>query len=763
MPIIITPPGAPVQTLRHESQASTFPPVSIRHDSRASTYQTRSLAHLSRVWTGPRIATIRHLAVTGLPQVQTLRHDSVVRTDGRVAPPPLIFRKGAPQRYTGATSPKGNVISAAYTHSGTRETLTMTVEGVSAPTPDLSLNVFDSDGNTIAIQVDGDLFQYEIQQTPTGAVTVLYGENYSATRLGIVRCLEYVPWKLSPTPPPDRRVPCAARAPLQEVTVSTLVVEAFAAAGMSLAFINGDPLLGLTWKEQERDYSTAGKTPDQIFAESYGAAGYGYVVRGKTAVLLGPAESITTMALGSRDLVVGSVTRGAAANTPALVTVTGADLLVNRPDLITLALEAPDTSSLIREIAPDYEWYVTTPTADGETIKGFRKVAGQVTYTNELTRSDVTVKETVNGAEQTRLYAGVVTGYTSTTTRYDPYCTDAMIYQETVKTSFGYGLSTDTHLRAFSGPGWGGSYNVGDVLADEVQTVVQTFSAEGYLQTKSTTNKKLVTLQQVGADGPLAGRGALTAREYTTQILSESYQPLQGAKWLRIWNLSGAQQLPLYDTASGDAIRLASRGAALNNGQDVLDQAPSQVTCPDQCSPNRIAYPQTARRSIADGREGAEVTRALPFVTSRTSLEGYTSVIAASLAPTTTRDLTLAGALDIRPGVKLTGVTSGTVQSLSIDASAGFATVKVSTVELKASSSSEAPAISGNGPFRDMVLWRLPGGVVVNHLTGFTTDGTPVLSRVFVRATGANLPAPTQEIEWRDDTRFGPTATGNYG
>ena len=764
MPIIIAGPS--FQSITHTASARTFPPFSIRHDASAKTFITRSLAHQARAYTGPLLATIRHEATVHPVAIQTLTHDAYARTNAPTIPPPVIVRTGSKGRLTSVSSSKGSVVSAQYSHTGTRESMTMTVAGATSPTASLDLTVFssnDTGGESIFLSLDCDQFQYEVQTTATGTNTLLKGENKNAARLGIVRLDEMIPWKLNPTPLPDRRIPCEARLPLQETDVPGIVASAFKAAGMILSFIGRDPLEGAKWKEKERDYSTFGKTPDQVFNDAYGQLGYTYIVRGDRAFTTPQDGFLFIRNVPSRDLRIDRTVRNEAQNTPSLVNVTGADLLINRPSLIALAVDAPDMASLLREVSPDYDWYVTTPTDTGETIKGFRKTAGQMAFTNELVRSSVTVQETVDGVLQSRTFNGVVTGYSSTSSRYDPDCKDKLTYQQTVKTSYGYALNTTTHSTIFSGPGWGGGYEAGDTLANETQTTYQTYSAEGYLQSRQTTTVKLASLQQTGADGALASRGPLVAREYTTVILSETYQPLSGGKWLRVWSQSGGQQLPLYDTDSGDAVRLASRGGTLNNGQEQLDQAPSQVTCPDPCGTKKISYPQVERRSMPDGREGAEVSRSLPFVTDRLLLSTYASGIARLLAPSTVTEFTLAGVMDLRPGVMLNGAVDGVSEGYSIDAGNGFATVKVTARKLKVVAANSVPQVTGRGPFRDMVIWRLPGGVNVNHLKGFDNVGTPLFDRIFVRATGANLPAPGDELEWRDDVRFGPTATGNYG
>ncbi|GGJ65400.1 hypothetical protein [Deinococcus aquiradiocola] len=765
MPIIISRGGvvrgtrtadwthAPVPAARGTRAISWTTARAVQGARLATWTSARTVARGERIvgWAGPVTARGSRTVAWGVPVTATIE-----------------YRPGRRPRSTRLTSTLGLVISAQYEHTGTRETLTVTLAGQFGPVPTLDLQVQEYEGATqtssLQVVLDGDLTQTEQRRTATGYVTVLRGYNRAASRLGSVRLSELIPWRLSPTPLPDRRVPCGQRPKPQTADVRGIVSSAFQAAGMTLNFPLSDPLAGQAWKEGVREYSTSGKTPDQVWGDTYGQLGYTYTVHGRLALALPAGGSLPYQSTGVRedDLATDLTVRREAGNTPSHLTVTAADLLMDRPNIIDLLAEAPDAASLQRELYPDIEWYVTTPTTSGETIKGFRKSAGVITYTNELTRSDVEVTETVDGIQRTRTFGRVVTGYTSTASTYDPTCPDALLQQTTVKRSYGYGINTETHGAIFSGPGWAGGYEVGDTLADESQTVTQTFSPEGYLSYRTTVTRKLVSLQQQGADGPLADRGPLTAREYVTTTLSEAYSAIGGGKFLRLWSLSGAQQLPLYDTESGDAVRLASRGGTQANGEETLDQVPAQVRCPDPCDVPKVAYPQTVKRVLSDGREGQEVTRSLPFVESASLLGGYADVIVQSLAPTTATDATLSTVRDWRPGTRLDGVITGVVEGYSLEAAAGRASARVQVREYVLTSSTADPDVDGEGPWRDMVVWRRPGGVVVNHLTGIK-DGIPQFRRIFVRATGANTPSPGDEVEWRNDTRFGPTSTGNYG
>jgi hypothetical protein len=749
MPIIINAPG----------------PVRVTHSVQASPGVLTRLAHQVRATPNATPVRLVHVVTARPAQLARLVHAVSARsTPG----PPTVIRAGRPIRQTTITSSNGQVLSAQYSHSGTRESLVLTVVGTATPAAGTMLNVTvsETEGSlslgSLAISLDADPNQYEQRTTANGVTSTLYGYNKAASQLGSFRLSELIPWQLSPTPPADFRIPCAGRPTLQQVGVTDTLVRAFAQAGMSLAIPGGDPFVSQTWRERDRDYSTLNKTPDQVFADSLGQLGYTYVVRGTGAYALPPGQGFVADTVNALDLEGQPSIRAEAANAPSRIVMTGAPLLAAKVDILQLAANAPDPASLTREVSPTVDWYVTTPTAGGEVIKGFRKVLGVITSTVELILSDVTVTETVNGTPTSRTFSHVVTGFTSSSSMYDPNCSDAMIRQDTVKKTYSYTLNTQTTSQIFSGPGFGGSCDTGDTLSDESQTIFQTFSAEGYLSARVTNSTKLVSLQQTAADGPAAGRGAMQGREYLKTVLSENFAPIQGGQWLRTFSLSGAQQLPLYDATSGDAVRLTTRGGTFNSASEVLDAAPAQVRCPDPCSASLVSYPQVLTAVLPAGREGQERTSSVPMVADGAVLNTLMQNFIKASGSTVSSDVSLSAAKDWRPGVNLSGQAQGVVESFSLNASGGLAHTNLQARRRIDGVGSVVPTIPANREYRDQVLWRRPGGVVVNHMKAIV-NGTPTFDQIFVRAAGATQPNPGDELVWRVDTRFGPTATGNYG
>ncbi|GGR34154.1 hypothetical protein [Deinococcus ruber] len=738
--------------------------VTVRHAAQATSTQVASVVHVARATSASTTVEVRHVALRSASVTTELRH----RATANLNPAwPLAVRAGRPPRRTVLTSNGGQVISADYQHSGTRESMTLTLAGIVQPlTGQLSLGISESEGTrslgTLSLSLDADPTQFEHKQTSTGGTTALYSYNKAAARLGSVRLPELIPWKLSPTPLPDRRVPCSARPKPQTIGVSGVVQAAFQAAGMSLTFPHGDPLAGETWKEGERDYSTKDKTPDSVFADTYGQLSYTYVVRRTIAYALPAGQGFSTASVVATDLTGDLTIRGEAANTPSKVTLAGGPLVLDKPDIIQLLSVAPDAESLSHELVRDAEWYKTETGPGSEITRGFRKSAGKITHTAELTVSDVTVQEQVNGVQVERTFSRVVTGFVETINEYDPTCTDALIRQTTTHKSWGYGLNTVVTSGSLSGPGFSsGLAQLGDPLGDETQIVTSTFSEQGWLSHRSTETTKLVTLQQANAEGQPDQRGALQAYEYVSQTLSESFQPSDGS-WYRTWTQTGGQRLPVYDADSKEAARLGARGGVVTSGGGPMDSAPEQVRCPDPCTDNKIFYPQVLVSNLPDGREGQEVSRTLGMVAESSALTSYLNTILASLGATVASDATLSQVRDWRPGVELAGAVTGIVESYSLKAEKGMATASISVREQLAGIGSAPAAEESDGPYRDQVLWRLPGGVVVNHLQDIE-DGSPVFKRIFVRVSGAVLPNPGDELEWMQDSKFGPTATGNYG
>ena len=623
---------------------------------------------------------------------------------------------------------------------------------------------------TIRLNVDG---QYE-KDDSTGLLTIrAHAEN--ADKLSSVRLPELVPFMLKPTPKVPKDTLCSARPQPQRVAVSRVVSEALRKVNFTASFApRSDPLMNAEWVEWSRPYSTAGKTAQQVLEETYYAIGW-RGVQDHTNLdrpilhLLPPGGGISTPAnLQSLDEVItGGHSRVVLAGLPKYFDMQGADLQDDLPTLTDLIQLAPDPTSYDREVRPEAIWYENSPAPDGtgEVVTSYFKTLGKITATSRVTTQDMTVSEQVDGQTVTKRFGRVLTAWETTELTYDPTCPDKLLRQKTVKKSWGYGVGTHVETVNVTAIAYMAALPAGDPLGDEEEIIEQDWNAEGWLAARTTRSRKLVSIKQEKSEDAPAERGKMSGHEYVTRVLTETFRP-EGSGWLRFWQESGGQPIVLYDAESLDAVRMGYRGGTVGSGFERLDAAPTMVRCPDLCAKRMRAIPNVVRLKADKGRQGDIPSKSVNFTADRTELVGYAYNNMALSGLRTEYERSLIGVNDFKPGqsLQIMGTPYGIIQSVGFSVQGGSSRTTLNHSLLMPFVASPVPYSSDEKVHRDLVLFRTVGGVVVQHFTGELGEGNkPIYENVTVQVSGSQYPAPLDEIEWVDDPRFGPTATGNYG
>lgn len=766
--------------------------VELVHHAQATSLQVTELVHYARGgWAG--YDELVHVAQAGVAEVVELVHVAVARISPAGAPAPaapvqVIY--GAQPITVRADTNVGDALSVSYNDDGSGPTATVTLPGTVPPTGDrlrLRVTTLGSGGKvgvapglrayeirTVYTAQTLDLDdQYEVNDTPGAGSVTVRGYSLAATRLGSVRLPELVSFAAKPTPRPPSSAPCSSRPRPQRQRVSAVVAEAVKAAGLTLTFGQYvDPLTGEEWTEWRTPYSTRNKSPQQVLQDTYLAIGWHAIIRRVGAVsllyLLPPSGTDGQLDLSAHEVQAGGSRRRETAQLPATVTVKGADVLVDLPELGGLIQLSPDPTSFEREVSRDLQWTVQRPTDDGsgEMITRYNKLNGRVTGTYSVTRQPVQVQEQVNGQLVNKTFDKVLTSEEFTDSTYHPTCQDMLLSQETRKYSFGYTPATRVSSRIIGKYGWFSAADAGDPLGEEIERVTQTWSPEGHISGKLIFSRKLISTKQTNPEGDLKQRGPLQAFEYVERLRQETYFR-DGLNWIMQWWESGGQPIPVYDADSLDAIRLSVRAGSVTSGFTPMDAAPTSVTCPDPCAKRQRAVPNIVRLAVDGGREGTDVERTVTWTEDRQKLTQYGRWVAQDLARRETASRTLLTVPDLPVGTLVTPKDSsgprGVVQASGFEVRGGGGTSSVTLRVTEPVSTQPVPYVPDDPVRRDIVLFRQVGGVTVDAFSGEWNGGTPIFKPTFVRVAGQQDPKPLDELEWIDDPRYGPTATGNYG
>ncbi|UQN05445.1 hypothetical protein [Deinococcus sp. QL22] len=743
MPIVFPGGEAPEERVTGQHLLTTrLVPRRVRGSwrSRVQLGQTRVAGqHVSTVRLGGRVAG-QHTSITAL------------RIQPTPVPMPIQIRPGVLPDIWETSCSLGQVQSLSYEHSGIDETATLTLLNVGAPSSgSVSFTAGLRNGTSLSRTLKLDAGQYETNWTPEGSVTTVRLLNETAEKARTKRLSELLPWKLNPRGD-MRNVPCAQRPKPRTLTVDALLTQAAGNAGVQFVQLQR-PLGAETYMEGMRDIKVQGRTFAELFNEIYSGIGYQLIVRGNVVYGLGPGQAIS--GAGSTPLPVLTHTeRGERAQTPGLIRLTGGDQLAKRPNLVSFAPLAPDPEAWRIAVSPDHQWVVREFTQTGEVMRGFTKLNGQIVRTVEITTDRVVVKE--EGETPEKIFNNVLMGYNTTELEFDPECPDKLLWERTVKRSYGYSAATKIKSSYIAGGPVGGGFSAGDTGDDEQEIIEHRWGPEGIERQTITVKGRVTAMQQQGADGELADRGALISRETQAEVLNETYTQI-GGEWWNFYNVSGAVALPVYDLESQEPVRLNIKTGSSASGSKKMDGMPKTFKCNADC-PAALAFPNQAAGIVIGG--GGTITDAsFPVVAREAKLKSLIPLVVKSLAPRVVHRLTLAQPVNVQPG---TTTGYGICSSFSLSLQNGLGSVEMEAVDLKAVSTTLID--DPETPKRGMMLWHVPSGIIVGVLDELSDAGNATFKQIFVRAGPGVNPAPGELVEFLPSPSEGIlTLVGGWG
>ncbi len=736
----------------------------------------RSLTVTARTRRGVE-RTLQTWAITRQDPVErTLTVTARTLVPAELPPPPPEPQPGDPPTEYLSTGPllstsstvsglPGRVLTWEYSHTGQYEELTVTVDGrhgLATPTATLQAGatVQFTDGGSVPLdRLPTRTFQ-QMGQEPevdvaANTTTFRFRNSFDHLLRG-VRLPELIPWKLHPTPP-AKGGDCSARL-RQRQSVSALGHQVMRNYVDYFFSLDDNPLRDVAeWVEEERDFSTENMTPQGLWDQTYGLLGMvlHVVPFGKGFRLVGrwpqpvwekPSSAPSPMwTLGRTD-------RREMLHTPTRITVRGAPFVTELTygKLMEWLGDDPAREEISRALGRDSEWFEEPTSADSGVVRrGFLKSRGQLVAQVEFTTGDVTARETVDGKEVIQPFYGVMLGYKRTETTYDPECADRPILQRTVTHTWAYTPFTQTSTFLVTGPGVYSAAPAGDLTASEETTTTFSYSPQGWLSSRTTTSRRLASLQQQNAEDEPAKRGRLEAREYVTTVRTESWRPTAAGRWLYDPGTNSQILVPVYDKDSGDAIRTASLTRALPTPPEITDQAPPSYRCPDGCG-RRVLDETGIVLATGDAGFAEETEISLPFLDPR-RLDQVAKPVLASQWWRVVSTYSLAYPVGTPPGSPWGG-ENGFIREVRIQGSAAGVDSSVTVARLDpllrpAATVSGLQADPKRG--RSVMLAGKPGGARVRLVKGWNPNkGEADVEDAFVAFRTGFPPTPGDEIEW---------------
>lgn len=654
----------------------------------------------------------------------------------------------------------GDVLSAEYEHAGPYEDLTVTVAGLyPLESPDVTVQLAGYADGVLVGMLPPRAFLALSQEPETDEAAQTTTYRYRTSLEGALRGIrlpELVTWKLNPSPNP-----CVTR---QRLNVSGLVSRVMREYVSPAFVLEHDPLVNAEWIEGLIDESTLNITPLDLWGKTYGLLGMELHVDllGAGVRLVGRWPQPVVAQGGPiipASVRLSSQPRYQRYQTPKRLTLKGAPHWTPlTPELLLDWIgDHPDLLTLQREILPSFEFYDPPESSGTVTVqRGYRKLNGQMVAQIEVTTDDVTATETVDGAQVLRLYRGVGTGLKTTRTTYDPDCPARITYQETESVTWAYQTDTETSVIELPGPGLNIGVTVGAEVAREVTRTTYTYSPQGYLTSKTTSTERTGSLEQVDAENAPGERGTVTARETLRQSVTERWAPAGGGLWRYEPGTSGQTLLPLYDRATGEAVRTVAVARATPDAPRLTDQAPPSYDCRPYCEVIRDVLDETGvvlHAGDAGFAEDQEIS--VPILPAADLLPVARQLMANTWHREVTT-LTLAWPVAYIPG---TWLSDGRVQNLKISVSPSENGLEV-TSELTCArllTDLLGPGQAGVEAYRTdpqqgwaIMLARSGQGALARVVTGWDAQtAEPLVEQALIGFRSGFPPAPGDELEWQ--------------
>lgn len=465
------------------------------------------------------------------------------------------------------------------------------------------------------VPADGD---YTVTRAPDGGYrTTFSGRTTQDQDLQNTRLPELIPWVASPS----RQIqsPNYRSVTRQVAGVRDIVTLAFTEAGQDLSGL--DVLQGEYWEETRREFSTGGRSPLDVFGDTYGRLNTRLILLDAIRnlwLMLPPGVADGAFQLRPEFLTALSE-QAEYSRTPARLTLQIGDLFTQVEDYLqevvttgTLPdvvgedgepqrLEIQDRPAARFEVSPDAvvtgfvdrdgrRTATLTRKRGGRVVQVVEVITGVIELTEPVTPDDVLARyrtllhtspywqgQLIQLAQKRVL--NVVFSVTETTFTYLPGSTESQALAESLTIRTAYTFTYTTVPQGAQGipqelaslvPG----AVQGDLLGRESTRMRNVWSPQGgWLRERITVESRAGELGQTGLDEPATAPPpiALTVEEYTT---TETYKPTGAGLWLYTRTRTGPQKLPVRDMDAGEIVKTERRVGVLEHSMELTENAP---------------------------------------------------------------------------------------------------------------------------------------------------------------------------------------------
>lgn len=448
--------------------------------------------------------------------------------------------------------------------------------------------------------------------------------------------------------------------------VRSVLQEAIQAADLQVRFLPGSfgsAFSGEIIQGTSSDYSTSGKTLQQVLNDFYGKLGATFAtLDNDTLLVIAPGGNKGSAGVSSSTL--RRYCEETSSNTPyreplGFLKLTG---MPEEANFASFDLSGdPDQAAKEFELSKNYIDRSETSTPGGTTYSSVQKEGGKVVREGTVVISTVTVKAPEGKKLPDRVFTRVPISETNTYKQYSSTCEGQLTSTYQKHREWAYPFNAQLQQAILSIPGYQFGTSAGQLLSESTTQVLYEWSPQGWLKRRLTLTTKT---------GSLAVENMGTVNEQFTTglrvntVTEETWLPIGNGQWIYKTTTSGDQLVPVFDKTGKSWVGVEKKSGVISSQSETTDNAPDSSSC--QCDEDTILIPREHEHvnPYGSGRQEED------FPT-ETNLEGLANYILENSKVRKTREWKVCLPIPVAYREVIDGYTITGIQA-SMQSAAGF-------------------------------------------------------------------------------------------